>query len=254
MTAETSNRYLSPKLSSEQNDKYQGCLGKVIRWRTENGLLSTYPESDLEHVDDMINIISEIEHRFPNLANAVNLEITREIIYFHDGGEILAGDVLAGINNRLTDEQIKRDREQRAVNALTSKRYIKDEELGQSIRDIYARYDNCRPEGGAELNDREALLTHLIDKVQAVRFGIANVVKQKSGQEDGLCFSPKLCRQNILKFTLPLLDALPTTASKRELISFLSEEFKCFKENGFADVYDEGLKQLQDYAINHVLN
>lgn len=267
MTIETSSKYRSAELTPEQNNEYrQRVLGVVMRWsavdkkdktegrnrKVERILLSIVPESNLEHTDDMIDITYEMEDRCPNLTKAVNMDLVRPIIYFHDGGERLAGDVLAVQNDCKDTKEIKRDREQRAVNALTSYRYIKDQEKGQAIRDIYARYDNCRPEEGLGLDDKEALLTHLIDKVQAVRFGINNVVRQQPDQTNNLYFDPKFSGNNILRFTLPLLDALPDDASMRELIYFVYEEFEQFKQD-FPEVAANGRQILIEYARNHRL-
>ena len=72
--------------------RYEEGLSQIMRW--ENGIFpSDIPESDLEHVDGMLEVREEIANRFIHIPNEVNFTTVGHMIYIHDGGEILTRDL-----------------------------------------------------------------------------------------------------------------------------------------------------------------
>jgi hypothetical protein len=140
---------------------------------------------------------------------------------------------------------------------LTRKGNIPDSELREEVRTLYQRYDNCRPakwervkqqgrkrskwgmlgkSGIAQAkNDREALLAHLVDKIQASRFGLEYVFKNDADCERSV--------DNILEYAIPFFRATPTEG-RTELGLFVMQEIKRFANYGHLAQANRGQNQF----------
>lgn len=131
---------------------YERALRGVLRW--EKGIfLPDVPETDMDHVNGMLNTFSEIEKSCPLLAKSVRRNTVRNMIYIHDAGEIINGD----LTHLDPDYNKKRDKHKRK------------EQLKTKIGNLYQRAIAKKD------TDGEALLTDLIDKAQGSRFGFEHV-------------------------------------------------------------------------------
>ncbi|OGK36845.1 hypothetical protein A3F03_00660 [Candidatus Roizmanbacteria bacterium RIFCSPHIGHO2_12_FULL_41_11] len=214
-----------PPVSDSIRAEYERGLAKILRW--ENGFLPTSKkESDLDHVRDMLLILEDIQQRFMHIPNEVNFTTVSHMIYIHDAGEILAGD-LAHTHPYYTDLKPKVKKREIAAFRLLSKS-LEDEATKTIARDLYRRVHGKSPD------DKEARLTDFIDKAQAVRFGLINVFPAKN-----LKTSEKRKMQlnhamtTILKPADGLVRSLESPYSRIEAIELIEEELGNFLAQGY---------------------
>ncbi len=217
-------RNYTPPISENLRMQYEEALALEQRWL--NGLQITLrPENDLEHVAEGFAIFGQMQHTHPRLASSVNVQEFSDMFYLHDGGEIIAHDLThSHPEYDLLRPKIKR-RERAAIRFLTGE-YIEDPVLRDYIRGLYTRYENPEP------SDREAHMAHLIDKVQAQRFGLEYVFNgrrmskaqrlQQLNHNFGLIIPP----------ARSLLAAVEPPAQE-ELRDFVSNELKQFMRYGY---------------------
>jgi hypothetical protein len=219
-------------------------LAKTLRWIIDDeGLtISRVTESLLGHYRSMHAIENEVRQRFPVFSNKIDMLASAETIEVHDDGEMIVGDL--ALSREIPDEdRVRWKHRERAAFRLMTRDYLGDEpQLKQQVRTAYQRYQVLDPE---KLEDYKiGLFAHLVDKVQAARFGMVNVFKQgtEKPEENGI-----RSLENILKFTFPLLEVLPDKAARTELVTFVTEEIERFGAHGFTEITERGLQSLHDY-------
>jgi len=112
----------------------------------------------------------------------------------------------------------------------------------------FDRYINLNPENQEEY--RVGLFVHLVDKIQAARFGMANVFQS---EESNGHFNGNVSLEKLLEFTIPLLQTLPN-AAQIDLITFVGEEIDEFRNHNLPKIAQQGLQVLHAYAQNPTRN
>jgi 5'-deoxynucleotidase YfbR-like HD superfamily hydrolase len=227
ISSERSGNY-RPPISQDLRKKYESLLSQTMRW--ENGLLdSNTPESDLEHVAGMLEVLEEMKQRFVHIPNEVNFTTVAHMIYLHDAGEILAGD-LNHSHPEYHDLKPKVKKRERAAFRLLS-RSIEDKPTRDLARQLYERINR------KDSDDKEAHLADFIDKDQAVRFGLNNIFPAEALENENK-------RSIQLNYTIALLlnpgeafvRSLTSDHSKNEAIKFIKEEIENFKHKGYKEL------------------
>jgi 5'-deoxynucleotidase YfbR-like HD superfamily hydrolase len=154
-----------PGVPGDIDYRYSRGMDSVHRW--EGSLTpSTMKESNLDHMRGMFELLDEIVETHPAIVTNMDLDAVRKMIYVHDAGELITGDlVLSRPDHAIVRDDWKRREEEgfhRLVERFVRKRYP---QLADEAVHYYNRYVHYEP------NDKEAVFTHLLDKVQAVRFG-----------------------------------------------------------------------------------
>jgi len=198
-----------------------------MRW--ENGIFpSDIPESDLEHVDGMLEVREEIANRFIHIPNEVNFTTVSHMIYIHDAGEILAGDLSHSHPNYDALKPKMKRREIAAFRLMS--RDIDDESIKILARELYKRiHDKSQV-------DKEAQLADFIDKAQAVRFGLANVFpgrNLRNSQRRTVQLNHAI--NALLKPGISLVRALNSPYSKTEVLGLIEEELRAFIPHGYRE-------------------
>jgi len=239
MLAETL-AYKPQGVTTIQDAEYRLALAHTSRWVVNGENRSKKPESNLAHINGMAFIVNEIEEKFPALSKCLSLEAVREMVYFHDAGEIITGDDAVLNDGHEKNKERRWEKERIAVGILTREPHVSDPALRKKLRDIYARYNCCRPEKINELTDLESLFTHLVDKIQAGRFGQENVF----GDRDNGSISANL----IAQFGSLLYTALPQDKieAKRELTKLTRQELSRFKDKGFIQAADSAWESFSN--------
>lgn len=155
-----------PPIPKDLQRQYETALHGVLRWKNGNWADNIY-ETDMDHVLRMFYILSDINKNCPTLSSEVNMEDVQHMIYLHDGGEILVGDLTHGRDDYDVVYPKWKKREHAAFRLITRK--VEDQEVRLKARRLYTRYTAKRPD------DKEALLTDFVDKLQGLRFGFENV-------------------------------------------------------------------------------
>lgn len=217
-------RNYTPPIADKLKMQYEEALASEQRW--ENGLLITLrPENDLEHVAEGFGIFGRMQYTHPNLAGSVMKQEVLDMWYLHDGGEILAHDLThSHPEYDLLRPKIKR--KERAAIRLLTRGYIEDPVLRDYIRGLYARYENPAP------TDREAHMAHLIDKIQAQRFGLEFVF---NGRKMSKAQRMQQLNHNF-ELIIPPVRALMAAIeppAQEELRDFIGDEMKQFVKHGY---------------------
>ncbi len=174
----------------------------------------------------MLLILEDIGHQFIHIPSEVNFTTVSHMIYIHDAGEILAGDLTHSHPNY--DEvrpRVKR-REVAAFRLLS--RSLEDEPTKTAVRDLYRRVHAKSPE------DKEAQLTDYIDKVQAVRFGLINVFPpstMKNPERRRIQLNHTMT--TLFKPANGLVNSLDSSYSRAEAIGLIKEELRNFLVQGY---------------------
>ena len=223
-TAERLPTY-SPPIPDEIRLEYEKHLSETMRW--ENGLLSSNTEeSDLDHVRSMLLILEDIEQKFVHIPNEVNFTTVSHMIYLHDAGEILAGDLVHSHPYYSSLKPKVKKREIAAFRLLS--RSLEDETTKTVARDLYRRVH------GKSANDKEAQLTDFIDKAQAVRFGLINVFPAKKlKNSERIKIQLNHAMAILLKPAENLLQSLDSPYSKIEAVDLIREELGNFLTQGY---------------------
>lgn len=149
------------QLPEPLRQEYERALRGVPRWK--NGIfLPDVPETDMDRVESMLEIFNGMKNTCPSLMKAVDQRAVRDMIYVHDAGEIVNGD----LTHLDPDYNKKHDKHKRKEQLKTK--------IGNLYQRVIAKKDT----------DREALLTHLIDKAQGNRFGFEHVFPGAKLQKD----------------------------------------------------------------------
>lgn len=229
MAVETTHPHLDafiaarPDIPRDLATSYEEALDKVLRWQ-DGPLQSDEIETDKDHVDRSLQILRQIETGVPHLPSQVSFKTVSEIIYIHDAGEILVGDLARSHPDFEALKPSQKKREARAFRVLTQ-RYVKEDGLRDQARALYERYDDYDPA------DREATLAKLIDKLQALRFAKEHIYKK--GQRTEGDKARDRSAGLLAEFGVNLMrNVSPVT--RGELMVFLSEELKSY----YGDDYD----------------
>ena len=238
-------REIFPKATQSLVDARERQAAITFRWIVddEGHTISRVPESLLDHTTGMQRIRRYAMRRFPVFTGNIDMIASGETMEVHDDGEMIVGD-LALSRKDVTPQIIARwKHREKAAFRLMTRDYLKDDpQLKQQARDAYQKYQVLDPNKPEDY--KVGLFAHLIDKVQASRFGMVNVFEHDSDEVND-CGMRSL--KNILKFTYPLLEVLQDETAKAELVTFVTEEIKKFKKHGFSEITEYGLQALHAY-------
>jgi 5'-deoxynucleotidase YfbR-like HD superfamily hydrolase len=256
-TTETCARDFLQEVPQDLIVAHDDKMRNVLRWIKDGEQQSRKPESNLDHVNDEHQIVDWIFDTFPTFTQGINKTVVHQMVHMHDTPEIITGDDAVSNKDHRANRQRRWERERIAFALLTRKENIPDSELRQKIRTLYQRYNNCRPakwerikQQGRKLrewemlnkseitqakNDREALLAHFVDKIQASRFGLEYVFRNDLDCERSV--------SNILEYAIPLFRATPTEG-RVEFGLFVIQEMKRFASYGYLVQATRGQNQF----------
>lgn len=224
--------------------EYTKRLADIPRWNGKDGP-SRMPENTLQHTLGILKIVDEEMYKYPALTNTLDLDAVRDMVWLHDGPEIVVGDHFMGGENFTTYRSRQKRRERAGARYLA--RRIPDSDERERAVAIFQRYDDCDP---TESTDREALFAHLIDKFQGTRFGlehggIPSLVPDLSYDEvDKRRQNAHLSLMTIERFAKPLTNLLNGEALG-ELQRFTAIEVELFGERGFAAEAEQTMSELE---------
>lgn len=224
-TAERFPTY-NPPVPDDLRIRYEKSLAGIIRW--ESGTLSSSrEENDLEHTRGMLIILEDIEHGCPNIADEVDFTIVYPMAYIHDAGEIYAGD-LAHTHPDYDNLKPHVKRKERAGFRLLT-RLLRDERTKRLARELYERVEK------KSSTDKEAQLVDLVDKTQAVRFGINYVYPgHKIVNAQHRTAHLNRTANVLLKPAEALIHTLESQQAKKEALDFIKREIERFTMNGYS--------------------
>lgn len=216
-----------PPIPEDLQRQYETALHGVLRWKNGNWADNIY-ETDMDHVAGMFVILEDLNNFCPTLSSDINKKTVQDMICMHDGGEILVGDLTHGRDDYDIVYSRWKKREHAAFRLLTQK--IEDPELRNIARMLYKRYVT------QDSNDKEALLTKLIDVDQGLRFGYPHVF---NGREDIMTEEEREMRfsrnmELLSRPTKPLLRLISPSA-QTELKYFLTQELERFSQYGYQE-------------------
>lgn len=218
----------SPLIPAGLHVQYLAALASVQRWQG-NDFCPDVMETDYDHILAMFKISDELRQRQP-LARAVNFDDVNHMIYVHDGGEVLVGDLALGRPDYSQVRERFKKREKAAIRLLIRK--IHDPETRKSYLAYSQRYENVPAE------DNEALVAHLIDKLQAIRFGVIHVFNGYTlGEIVGGQAVDRSFNKIINHFKL-LMNNLPSDA-RGDFSNFMREEIDKVGEHGYRTKAEE---------------
>lgn len=232
-----------PPIPDQLRQKYEAALGQVLRWKNGN-LADNISETDMEHVTRMFFILEDLKNRSPTLSSDVDIPTVEHMIYIHDAGEIIVGDL---VHNRddynLVRNKWKR-REKRAFVLLTLF-CIKDENTRTQARQLYERFTTVQ-EFQQEASDKEALLAEFIDKDQGLRFGYQHAFNGKGMNRQTREMHMNHAIGLVQKPTNALLK-LVSTPTQEDLKNFLKDEIMRFSTYGYQREAAYYLKNFDAY-------
>lgn len=184
----------------------------------------------MDHVNGMLNIFNEIEKSCPLLTQSVRRDTVRNMIYIHDAGEIINGD-LAHLDPDYNKKHDKHKRKEHLGFRLILLGRITDAQLRTKIGNLYQRVIAKKD------TDAEALLTDLIDKAQGSRFGFEHVFPPGSELKKN---EPR--RQMLMNHAVEII-AKPASlliklfrknpSVQKEILQFCQEEIKFYAKFGY---------------------
>lgn len=174
----------------------------------------------------MFLIAEEVGELYPHIVDEVNIDVVHYMIYVHDGGEIVTGDLNQLHPDSASMRQRWKHREWAAFRLITQ--VIDDPYARQYARYLYKRAVS-KP-----LDDPEALLTDIIDKVQGSRFGMKHVFHGRKLDRAGRQMQLNLSSELILRSALPML-ALLSANAQTELQGFVLKEHERYREFGYRE-------------------
>jgi 5'-deoxynucleotidase YfbR-like HD superfamily hydrolase len=250
---ETAERYFLREAPQDLVSAHDEKMTYTPRWEVNGKQQSKKLETNLDHLEGEHVIADTIFDDFPMLTKGISRIIVHQEIHLHDTPEIITGDDAVGNKDHKAMRQRRWEMERIAFALLTSSENVPNPILRQKLRGLYKRYNNCRPERwktfeqlekerivagkpasrkwetltqkeiDEAINDREALLAHFIDKIQASRFGIEYVFRNDEDCTRSV--------DNILEYAIPLFKATPKEGQE-ECIQLVMQELKRFKIHG----------------------
>ncbi|MEK7517213.1 MAG: hypothetical protein AAB583_01585 [Patescibacteria group bacterium] len=212
-----------PPLPEKQQRGYESASHKVLRWQNGNWPDNIY-ETDWDHVVGMFFVLSDIKRACPTLSSDVDIETAEHMIYLHDAGEILVGDLTHNRDDYYDLYNRWKSRERAAFRLLT--KAIEDEGIKKQARELYKRYVV------QDSSDKEALLTRLIDMDQGSRFGFRNVFHGKGMRRAEREMQFNHTMELLAKPTKPLLK-LVSPSTQEGLKNFLKDDLGRFSQHGY---------------------
>lgn len=212
-----------PPIPKDLQRQYETALHGVLRWQGGNWADNIY-ETDMDHVAGMFIVLDDLNNHCPTLRSDIDIKTVQHMIYLHDGGEILVGDLTHGRDDYDVVYPKWKKREHAAFRLLTMQ--ITDERIKQDTRQLYARYTMKKD------NDKEALLTDFIDKTQGSRFGLRNVFHGRGMKPSNRQMQFNHVTQLVTKPIIPLLKMV-SQPTQESLKNFLKEELERISQYGY---------------------
>lgn len=224
-----------PPIPEDLQKQYESALRKVRRWQNGKWADNIY-ETDMDHVAGMFVILSDIQRQCPTLGSDIDIPTVKDMIYIHDGGEIheRVGDLPHNTEGYELIHDDWKSREHAAFRLFTKK--IEDPDIRLKVRKLYTR---CVTKAK---DDKEALFTDFIDKLQGSRFGFKNVFNGKHMKQASRQIQFNHTSELLTTPLKPLLQ-LVTPSTKIDLTNFLREELVKFSTFGYR-------KEAQPYIQN----
>lgn len=217
----TEIRTYTPPISPELNARYRDALAKVLRWQGGT-LLAATEETNLGHVDSCLHISSKIEGENPYLAQDIDFAIVNDMIYLHDAGEIITEDLCLSRPDYDAVKNGHKRREKAAMRYLT--RHIDDPQTRRIVDQLARRYNQNSQ------TDPEALMTRLIDKIQALDFGLTHVYPSPKTNEEKVHVARAV---RLIESVASPLSQIVSAGAKRELSEVVSCQWFRIKSRGF---------------------
>lgn len=213
-----------PPIPEDLRNQYETALHGVERWKNGNWA-DNIKETDWDHVIGMFSVLSDIKKACPTLSFEVDIPTVEHMIYIHDLGEIEAGDLTHNRHDYHDVYDAWKRREQISGKWII-RRNAKDRDIRIQAMEFFDRYSQKRDD------DKEALLTDLIDKIQGSRFGFKNVFhgRRMIKAQREMQFNHTI--ELITKPTKPLLK-LVSPSTQVDLKKFLAEELERFSQYGY---------------------
>lgn len=205
---------------------YETGLHRIMRW--EGIILKPdMPESDLEHVGEMFAMHDQNQLDRPEILYGMNDGDIRSMIYLHDAGEIVVGDLAR--DREYYSEVVTLWKRKESLGFHMLLRHIPDKDVRDYARNIYRRYHE------KALIDRETHYVDLLDKLQALRFGRSHVFpgkRLKSVASQQQQFS------NVFSLIMPpamRLAVVSTPLVQEAVQSYIREELSQSGATGYRD-------------------
>lgn len=209
-------------------------MSDIPRWK--GGLVkSRKEESNLEHVNSLHDLVKEVREGYPAFDKYFDWIAIENMIDVHDIGEMISTDLVRSRPDYL-EVKARHKRKERLGFIILSK-HIEDNSLRQDVLNTYRKYLDLDP------NDANALFTHLLDKIQAIRFGLVNVYNDKILPMDLSLEQAGMSVDLILEFAKPLLEI--TQGEVRNQVSiFVQVELEKYRHHGFPQLADDARRRL----------
>lgn len=228
-------KYIPPQIPQQLVEDYEKALAEKQRW-INAATPSAKPETDLEHVEATLEIIDEVEVSYRTLASVLDFNLIRGMDVVHEVGEIVMGD-LARSNPEYDRIKPRHKRKEKVAARGLLRKYIEDPDIQQKAIALYDQYASRKPD------DPNALFFNLIDKIQAVRFGLDHVFNNTDFPRESRLRHAAFSIGLIFQFANPLLDILRGEA-KGDLVKFLQVEFGRYIQGGFPELAREARHKL----------
>jgi 5'-deoxynucleotidase YfbR-like HD superfamily hydrolase len=226
-------------LTPDQIDVFEKAYGDV--WRFESLdllrlLKGDFRESDLDHVNGILDLVDWAEHDLPEVTSSMNLDDVRIMVILHDIGEMYTGDVPSHGDVRLTSvSQRKKNMEPRC--AIWIIRNLHDPQIRARALELFDRYEKQA--------DPEAVFAKFLDKLQGDNTAVTHVFNYKEKDEE-LDFSLEELSEHVagsldklVSRAIALQSHLPATA-RVEITHVVQSMIERFRGIGFpsqADTY-----------------
>lgn len=163
-------KLLSPIRSELQS--YNACLHSVARWQDHpiRRDLNLIGDTDYEHVLEMLKISQSLKQSGVSGFNFDDIEL---MILFHDGGEIITGDISLIHSSDHEDfaKDMKKIESNSFIKCVLSQIRQKTPDLYQEIKSLYLRYESRQ----SHPDDKESHLVKFIDNLQGDYYGLEHI-------------------------------------------------------------------------------
>lgn len=195
-------------------------LRQVKRWQ-DTGYTLDQEETDYDHVIALQAMFTnDIQTLCPTLFQRMDKHVVEDMIWIHDAGEIVASDLARSHPDYHMLKEAQKQKERRAIYHLTGT-FIKDDVRREKVRAIYSQYE--RKEGV------EALLVNMLDKAQALRFGVAHAYP-RARMPDTSDYQGAV--ENILRKPASMLYENLTKDEQQEIGQFVLHELSLHAQQG----------------------
>lgn len=229
-----------PPVSPEIKQAYENQMAGVFRWK-EAKFSSAKPETNKDHMDASKLLHKRNKVKYPNLTSGLSDHTVLGMIYVHDGGELISGDLE---HDRVDYDELykKWKRKEHLGGIVLISKYIEDPKEKEEVRLLYNRATK------KDINDPEALYHDVLDKTQAIQFGgefvfpgnRLNLEEQKEKLE--------FCTDLLLKSSVHLIKLLPEKG-QRELKEMILSDLAVLGATGYSDELVAQSKKRVDEAL-----